>query len=156
MNVFNLITNTALRVFYTYKWFIIRRSDHFKSKTILISSVIYNYHWEHDNIKSFSNTLKSNHLYVNIDNITCGIMKYDNGDIYIGNWNRYIKSGFGRMKFENMNEYFGNWNNNTMQGYGIMKYKNGDVYLGQWHNNNYDGNGSMIYKNGQVYNGIIY
>jgi len=61
-----------------------------------------------------------------------GIMKYDNGDIYEGQWAYNYMDGVGKMTYANGDIYEGEWNANTKHGNGKMIYANGIVYEGQW------------------------
>ena len=82
-----------------------------------------------------------------------GIMKYNNGDLYEGEWKNDKKEGNGIMKFENGNIYEGEWKNDLIEGKGIMKCKNGEQYEGEWANNKREGHGKMKYINGEEYEG---
>jgi hypothetical protein len=61
--------------------------------------------------------------------------------IYIGQFSLSInlgirkRHGYGVMKYNNGDVYVGGWEDDKRKGYGIMKYKNGKVYVGMWHFN---------------------
>ena len=46
-----------------------------------------------------------------------------------------LKNGKGIMNFQNGDKYDGDWEQDKMHGKGIMDYFNGDRYFGQWKNN---------------------
>ena len=82
-----------------------------------------------------------------------GIMKYNNGDLYVGEWANDMKIGNGIMKYENGDKYDGEWANDIKEGKGKMKYENGDKYDGDWINDKKEGKGEMKYENGDKYIG---
>ena len=82
-----------------------------------------------------------------------GKMIYSNGNVYEGNWKDNEMDGNGKMIYSNGNVYEGNWKNNKKNGQGIMIYTNNDKYEGDWNNDKMDGKGKMIYKNGDIYEG---
>lgn len=108
-----------------------------------------------------------------------GIMKYVDGKIYDGEWdkdspngqcnikyyddNKYdgeyigeIKDGknfgYGIRKYADGDIYEGMWDK-TRQGKGIMKYADGDIYDGEWDKGNIHGQGTMKYSDGDIYEG---
>ena len=81
-----------------------------------------------------------------------GIMKYNNGDIYDGNWKNDLKEGNGILKIKNGNEYEGEWINNIFIK-GKIKYKNGEIYNGEYKDNKREGFSEMKYNNGDIYKG---
>lgn len=68
-----------------------------------------------------------------------GTMKYNNGDVYEGEWVNNEKHRKGKMTYLNKNS--------------SSKYKNGDVYEGEWLHDNKWGQGKMTYKSGRVWEG---
>jgi hypothetical protein len=49
-------------------------------------------------------------------------MRYENGDVYIGNWNDDKKNGMGTLKYRNGDVYVGNWNDDKKDGRGRLDY----------------------------------
>lgn len=82
-----------------------------------------------------------------------GIMTYDDGSIYEGEWINGNFNGQGKMIYKNGDIYNGDWKDNKANGKGKMVYNNGNVYDGDWKDNKANGHGKMIYKNGDVYEG---
>ena len=76
----------------------------------------------------FNNGRVINGFYDNIYNLTKGILKFPNGDIYEGEFDK----------------------NGNMKGKGIMKYNNGVIYNGEWDNDNKNGEG-LLYINEEDY-----
>ncbi len=64
------------------------------------------------------------------------------------------KEGKEVIKYDNGNKYIGFIKNNKREGNGIMNYKNGDIYEDEWKNNLKEGKGIMNYKSGDKYEGI--
>ena len=96
------------------------------------------------------------------------IIKYNNGEKYIGEWDvKNHKQGRGIQIFINNNIYYGYWENNNMNGIGKMikfKEKINDLniifnenivpyYFGNWKNNLQDGEGEEIWKDNSIYKG---
>ena len=96
------------------------------------------------------------------------IVKYKNGEKYIGEWDvRHFKEGRGIYIFNNNNIYFGYWENNKMNGIGKMikfSEKINDLneifdpkvlpfYCGNWKNNLENGEGEEIWKDNSIYKG---
>lgn len=63
------------------------------------------------------------------------------------------KHGYGVMKFDNLDVYYGEWNEGQMCGNGTFKYANGDIYTGVFKANKRHGHGLMKYKIGGHYDG---
>lgn len=96
------------------------------------------------------------------------IVKYKNGEKYIGEWDsKHLREGRGIHIFNNNNIYFGYWENNKMNGIGKMikfSQKINDLnivfeqkvlpfYFGSWKNNLEDGEGEEIWKDNSLYKG---
>ena len=82
-----------------------------------------------------------------------GIMNYNNGDEYDGEWLNDMKNGKGVMKYKNGAKYDGEWKNDLKEGYGIMINEKGVKYEGEWKNDSIEGYGIAIKVNGQKYEG---
>ncbi len=63
-----------------------------------------------------------------------GVIKYQNGDIYIGEKNKNIKEGYGIIYYSNGRKYEGEFKNDVEDGYGIYYYLDGIKYEGEWKN----------------------
>lgn len=48
-----------------------------------------------------------------------GVYKYTSGNIYSGNWEKGVMSGFGKMTYADGSVYEGHWKNNLMDGDGV-------------------------------------
>ena len=90
-----------------------------------------------------------------------GIMLFDNGAKYEGQWKNDKKQGkgvftsshyFDCKNFVGM-KYEGDFKEDKFEGYGITLYTNGDKYEGEWKNNKQYGKGIVTYFNGEKYEG---
>ena len=83
-----------------------------------------------------------------------GTMKYKNGDIYNGEWDRILpyKSGIGTMQYANGDKYSGEWKNDEIYGNGIMEYADSSKYEGKWVYNQWHGNGKYTKPDGTIIN----
>ena len=80
-----------------------------------------------------------------------GIMTFDNGQVYDGDWLRGEMEGSGVMTFDDGQVYDGGWVRGEMEGSGVMTDSNGQVYDGQWKNNSKNGQGILtIINKGQI------
>lgn len=62
-----------------------------------------------------------------------GILKYDSGNVYEGQFLNGKRSGNGQMTFANGDEYVGMWKNDQMCDHeGVYTFKNGDEYRGSF------------------------
>ena len=76
-----------------------------------------------------------------------GILLHSDGVIQEGYFdNNYI--GKGVMRYSNGEYYIGEWNIKTREGYGKMFYGDGSVYDGLWKKDKWNGNGTLIGLNG--------
>ena len=90
-----------------------------------------------------------------------GIMIYNNGSKYEGQWRNDKKNGkgifFSSHYFDCKNKvgmkYEGEFLNDKIEGFGIGTYSNGDIYEGEWKNNKQYGKGTVIYMEGSKYIG---
>ncbi len=62
-----------------------------------------------------------------------GLMKYNNGRIYEGEWCNDLRDGKGLETYPNGNSYEGEFKQGKAEGKGIYKWHNGEVYDGEWH-----------------------
>jgi hypothetical protein len=74
-----------------------------------------------------------------------GIMYYNSGSIYKGNWVNGYRDGIGTILFSpSNNKYVGEWKNDKANGKGKLEYKNGDFYEGGYKDNKKHGKGYMM------------
>jgi hypothetical protein len=64
-----------------------------------------------------------------------------------------IPDGTGEMRFNNGDVYYGEWEEGAITGSGSMLYHNGDGYDGDWLNGQRNGVGVYTWKDGRVYDG---
>ena len=90
-----------------------------------------------------------------------GVMIFDNGAKYEGQWKNDKKNGKGVFtsphyydceNFVGM-KYEGEFRDDKFDGFGITTYTNGDRYEGEWKNNKQYGSGTVTYFNGDKYEG---
>lgn len=72
-------------------------------------------------------------------------------EVYIGNWMKNTKFGFGTLKKKNA-KYIGEWENNKFNGNGLLATEN-LIYEGEWVQGLQHGKGVMEYPDGKVYAG---
>lgn len=82
-----------------------------------------------------------------------GIMVYENGHRYEGNYVHGIVNGEGFAHFHNGDEYKGTYSNNKKHGNGVYTWANGIKYEGEWKYNKSIGPGVMTHKNGIIEKG---
>ena len=82
-----------------------------------------------------------------------GILTFNSGDRYSGQWMDDRMSGEGTYEFSDGDKYVGQWQNNRMHGRGTYYYPNGDRYTGQFANDVKDGPGTYHFKNGDRWEG---
>ncbi len=77
-----------------------------------------------------------------------GIIIYNNGDQYIGQFNHDLKHGYGKYIYNNGDYYNGQWENNLAHGRGIFFKINDICYCGQWCHDLMHGQFICIYHDG--------
>jgi hypothetical protein len=82
-----------------------------------------------------------------------GVMRYDNGHVYQGEWVNGKPHGHGTMTYSK-GTYRGNWQDGMRDGVGTFVQGDGNVTKGHWTQNTID-NGQILYMNGDVYNGHL-
>jgi len=82
-----------------------------------------------------------------------GIMRYENGSIYDGEWDSGKRQGYGKYHWSNGDLYDGEWKSDNREGQGTHVYANGSSYSGEWSNGKRCGKGTMSYENGNIYEG---
>jgi len=108
-----------------------------------------------------------------------GVMRWQNGDRYEGEWDgglrqgkgKYtskasgglyqgeylndLKHGFGKYEFSNGDYYEGNWKNGLRHGTGLYVWKDqNEKYEGDWEKGLKVGTGKFTYPNGDVFTGV--
>ena len=82
-----------------------------------------------------------------------GVIKYDNGNKYTGEYvivdGGKIKSGKGTMIYKNGNKYEGSFKDNLLNGKGIYTWSSGHRYEGDFKNNRFNGYGIEYYPSGE-------
>ena len=81
-------------------------------------------------------------------------IKFENGNIYSGNWNeKYKMDGLGQYYIDEGNLFIeGIWDDGKLI-YGRIFYSNDNIYEGQIKDSNYNGKGKLIFNNGEIYEG---
>ena len=90
-----------------------------------------------------------------------GVMEYNDGSKYDGEWNNDKQYGKGiftkSLSSNNINltliKYVGDFVNDKKEGKGTALYSNGDKYEGEWKNNKQYGKGIVVYSTGGRYEG---
>ena len=82
-----------------------------------------------------------------------GIFTWPNGDTYMGDWARGIRSGRGIFRSASGKEYVGHWQGGLRHGWGVLTHANGEVYEGEFRFGAADGLGHLRSANGDTYNG---
>lgn len=57
---------------------------------------------------------------------------FDNGDLYVGNFDDHKFNGEGTFTWENGDKYEGHWEDDKQDGKGIFYFANGDRFEGKW------------------------
>ena len=85
-----------------------------------------------------------------------GVLTYNNGSIYEGDWERGMKWGQGKMTYASGNYYEGAWSNNKRNGYGCMHWLTSEErYEGNWEDNFQSGFGAHIWLDGSTENKLL-
>ena len=79
-----------------------------------------------------------------------GIMYFNNGDRYEGDWKNDNKEGKGIYYWNNGNRYEGDIKNGKSEGKGIMYYSNGDREMGDYSNDNQIGKHVILTREGNI------
>jgi len=83
-----------------------------------------------------------------------GIIKFENGDEFLGTFENGVIEGEGVFIEKNGNKYTGYFSEGKKHGIGTLKYSNGDIYEGEWENDVKCGAGVCTYSNGDIYKGF--
>ena len=82
-----------------------------------------------------------------------GILYYNNGDYYEGEFQNGKKEGFGIIIYKNGTRYEGIFKNNKHNGYGKLIQLDGEVFIGDWKEGKINGKGVRYHSNGDRYIG---
>jgi hypothetical protein len=82
-----------------------------------------------------------------------GVMRWANGDMYVGEFYQGARQGTGTLQFVDGSEYVGDWWNNDMHGSGTRRFVNGDIYVGDYRYSRRQGTGRFYFTNGDLYYG---
>jgi hypothetical protein len=91
-----------------------------------------------------------------------GVMRYYNGNKYVGEFIDDFPEGFGTFTYVEIGEngersgrhrYEGDFKRGKRQGKGLYVSANGDTYTGLFENNLYHGMGTLKSNNGDIYEG---
>ncbi|MCQ2816654.1 MAG: hypothetical protein MJ252_05230 [archaeon] len=110
---------------------------------------------EAESIQNNQVDLPNNILYSSIkDENEPSIIKYRNGNKYIGFIRNRKKEGFGIYIFNNGDRYIGEWKNGKKEGNGkYIFYPNNNRYEGEYKNNLRNGFGTYYYSENEYYQG---
>lgn len=90
----------------------------------------------------------------------CGVMTFENQDVYNGEWADGIMCGKGEYRFYDImkdgftGSYTGFFKDNKFHGQGVRKYADKTKYIGTWQNGMRTGNGAFWYLDGSYLYGI--
>lgn len=79
-----------------------------------------------------------------------GIYRYEDGDVYEGEWKNGNEHGHGKYTSVTGDMYEGEWKDGLKHGHGIYRYAKGDVHEGGWQNGKKHGHGIMRYAGGVI------
>ena len=105
------------------------------------------------NITNEFNLLKTKYEKVNNNGQIFKIKKYDNGDIYEGEFKNGKQDGKGIYYYFYGDRYDGEWKNDKREGKAIYYYYDGNRYDGGWKNDKFEVKGIYYFKSGSRYEG---
>lgn len=83
-----------------------------------------------------------------------GVLKYESGRSYEGDFQNGKFHGQGKMIYENYNMYEGSWENDKRHGYGTISYSTGGMFKGTFSKGQMHGSDCVFqHSNGDVYTG---
>ena len=82
-----------------------------------------------------------------------GIMEYDNGRVYEGQWENDLRCGNGYEVYANGNNYLGEFKEGKANGKGVYYWANGEFYDGEWSQGQKDGYGEWQSSDKETYIG---
>ena len=72
---------------------------------------------------------------------------------YDGEWFKGDQQGEGILRYEDGSKYYGAFKSNVKDGRGIFKYPDGSSYHGEWRDDLKHGQGSFVWANNQRFTG---
>ena len=72
----------------------------------------------------------------NLDDYNFMILRYDNGDQYMGEIYQQKRHGYGLYYYANGNIWFGQYNNGIRSGFGAYFTTDGNIEIGEWNGDN--------------------
>ncbi|CDW73108.1 morn repeat protein [Stylonychia lemnae] len=107
-----------------------------------------------DNQNPFDLTIRSTNAIVN-EIIQKPLIKYENGAIYQGEYDKVTKQkdGRGRYIWSSGQVYDGLWKNGLRNLYGRYVYVSGNYYIGEWKDSKINGYGKYYENSGDYYEG---
>ena len=114
-----------------------------KSKTAFIESEILRLKQEIN--EGSSSKLDDSHTFVQ--------KKFENGSVYIGEWENSMKDGRGKCVWPNGDVYDGDWVKDKQHGKGKSTWTAGNSFIGFFENNEKAGLGEYIWIDGSSYIG---
>lgn len=82
-----------------------------------------------------------------------GTYKFENGDVYDGQWREGKPHGQGKYEFANGDRYMGLFQEGKRNGTGKYTWAKGGRYTGNWLNDKRDGFGEFQWPNSATYRG---
>ncbi len=84
-----------------------------------------------------------------------GTLVFDNGDKYIGDFQKGYMHGYGECFYNNGNHYIGYWSYSKHHGIGTLTYSDGTIYEGRFCNGLRHGRCLMFFQDRKIYNGFF-
>jgi hypothetical protein len=80
-------------------------------------------------------------------------LSVNEGDRYVGNFDKGLRSGEGKYEWQCGDTYEGLWCDDERNGFGILKCKSGNIYKGEWLRGQRSGWGEMSFCDGSTFRG---
>ena len=80
-------------------------------------------------------------------------MTFKNGDIYSGEWQLGLQSGYGEFTNSIGEKYIGEFQDGLYSGIGTFINQAGDKYIGNWNNGKQNGQGTLEFTNNWIVEG---
>eukprot|EP00521_Asterionellopsis_glacialis_P007358 CAMPEP_0195285024 /NCGR_PEP_ID=MMETSP0707-20130614/3007_1 /TAXON_ID=33640 /ORGANISM="Asterionellopsis glacialis, Strain CCMP134" /LENGTH=495 /DNA_ID=CAMNT_0040344453 /DNA_START=187 /DNA_END=1674 /DNA_ORIENTATION=- len=82
-----------------------------------------------------------------------GVVTWDDGSSYDGEWKGGRRAGLGSQTYANGRKYVGQWKRNKIHGRGVFTWPNGVMYNGMFRKNQRHGSGLQTYPDGTSFEG---